>query len=156
MTSFSLIQNSSDGGNAASLVFFAFDLLYLDGEPIASLPLVDRKIWLEAFLVGADARLQYGRTCTRRPAAWALTGSCRSGGRCLRARQSWPVAQDEVPSTRGVRCGRWTDSEGTRAHLGSLLLGYCIAAPRAGATVACADAVDLYLASIIMSVGKGK
>jgi hypothetical protein len=33
-TSFAIIQNASDGGNAASLVFYLFDLLYLDRKPI--------------------------------------------------------------------------------------------------------------------------
>src|SRR6266404_5824148 len=31
-TSFSLIQTASGSGNAGALVFFVFDLLYLDGE----------------------------------------------------------------------------------------------------------------------------
>ena len=31
-TSFSMIQLASDSGNAAALVFFLFDLLYVDGE----------------------------------------------------------------------------------------------------------------------------
>src|SRR5205814_2563839 len=34
-TSFSLIQNASDTGNSGALAFFLFDLLHLDGEPIA-------------------------------------------------------------------------------------------------------------------------
>jgi len=42
-TSFSLIQLASDTGNADALVFFLFDLLYLDGEAISSGPLVERK-----------------------------------------------------------------------------------------------------------------
>ena len=35
-TSFSLIQAASDTGNADALVFFPFDLLYLDGDVISS------------------------------------------------------------------------------------------------------------------------
>jgi ATP-dependent DNA ligase len=31
-TSYSLIQMASDAGNAAALIFFLFDLLYLDGN----------------------------------------------------------------------------------------------------------------------------
>src|SRR5215472_8410127 len=33
-TSFSLIQNASDTGNAEALIFFLFDVLHLDGEAI--------------------------------------------------------------------------------------------------------------------------
>jgi len=42
-TSFSIIQTASDFGNAGALVFFLFDLLYLDGEVISAAPLRERK-----------------------------------------------------------------------------------------------------------------
>jgi ATP-dependent DNA ligase len=42
-TSFSLIEAASDPGNADALVFFLFDLLYLDGEVISAAPLHERK-----------------------------------------------------------------------------------------------------------------
>jgi bifunctional non-homologous end joining protein LigD len=51
-------QNTMEHGDA-SLIFFAFDLLFLDGEDIRNLPLVDRKTRLEAFLVAAPAGLRY-------------------------------------------------------------------------------------------------
>jgi len=38
ITSFSMIQNASDTGNTAALVFFLFDLLCLDGEDVSALP----------------------------------------------------------------------------------------------------------------------
>src|SRR5271169_4134063 len=43
ITSFSMIQMASDAGNAAGLVFFLFDLLYLDGENLAARSLTERK-----------------------------------------------------------------------------------------------------------------
>src|SRR6185437_3635234 len=49
-TAFNLIQNASDTGEG-SLIFFLFDILFLDGEDLRSLPLVDRKVRLDAFLV---------------------------------------------------------------------------------------------------------
>jgi ATP-dependent DNA ligase len=45
-TAFNLIQNATDTGQG-SLVFFVFDVLFLDGEDIRELPLVDRKARLE-------------------------------------------------------------------------------------------------------------
>src|ERR1700704_183680 len=39
-TAFNLIQNATDNGQG-SLVFFIFDLLFLDGENLMALPLVD-------------------------------------------------------------------------------------------------------------------
>ena len=41
-TSFSIIQAASDSGNADALVFFLFDLLFLDGEDLTGLPLSER------------------------------------------------------------------------------------------------------------------
>jgi len=57
-TASNLIQNATDGGQG-SLVYFVFDLLFLDGEDIRDLSLVDRKARLEAFLVGAPESLRY-------------------------------------------------------------------------------------------------
>jgi ATP-dependent DNA ligase len=59
-TSFSLIQTASDSGNADALVFFLFDLLYLDGEAISAAPLRERKERLRDLLSNAGAPLQYG------------------------------------------------------------------------------------------------
>jgi ATP-dependent DNA ligase len=33
-----MIQAASDSGNAAALVFFLFDLLYLDGKDVSARP----------------------------------------------------------------------------------------------------------------------
>ena len=41
--SFGLLQAAMDQGRTNSLVFFAFDLLYLDGKSTAALPLIERK-----------------------------------------------------------------------------------------------------------------
>src|SRR5579862_9018172 len=57
-TAFNLIQNASDTGEG-SLVFFAFDLLFLDGEDLMETPLIDRKARLEKLLVGAPETLRY-------------------------------------------------------------------------------------------------
>src|SRR6185312_11353937 len=39
VTSFNIVQLASDRANAAALVFFLFDLLYLDGEDLRPRPL---------------------------------------------------------------------------------------------------------------------
>src|ERR1700739_3860433 len=58
-TSFSLIQTASDTLHAAALLFFLFDLLYLDGEVISAAPLRERKERLRDLLSNAGAPLQY-------------------------------------------------------------------------------------------------
>ena len=57
-TSFSLIQAASDSGNANALVFFLFDLLYLD-EVISAAPLHERKERLRQLLSNVGTPLQY-------------------------------------------------------------------------------------------------
>jgi ATP-dependent DNA ligase len=58
-TSFSLIQNASDTGNSGALVFFLFDLLHLDGEAIASMPVTERKERLRTLLLGSGSPLHF-------------------------------------------------------------------------------------------------
>jgi ATP-dependent DNA ligase len=58
-TSFSAIQAASDAGKSDALIFFVFDLLYLDGEKIGSAPLIDRKGRLQELLTTVPLPLQY-------------------------------------------------------------------------------------------------
>ena len=59
ITSFSMIQAASDSGSAAGLVFFRFDLLYLDGEPVSARPVIECKARLAALLADAGSPLHY-------------------------------------------------------------------------------------------------
>ena len=56
--SFEIVQNASRPGNAAALVFFLFDLLFLDGMDLTRLPLIERKAQLAEFLSDAPSSLQ--------------------------------------------------------------------------------------------------
>ena len=48
LPSFSQTQAASDGERGVRLVYYAFDLLHLDGRDTASLPLIERKALLAA------------------------------------------------------------------------------------------------------------
>ena len=81
ITSFSMIQAASDSGNAAALVFFLFDLLYLDGEDVSARPLIERKARLAALLSHATSPLHYsdhqrgqGRAFHEKACAMSLAG----------------------------------------------------------------------------------
>jgi ATP-dependent DNA ligase len=56
-TSFSALQGHGDA--PAELVYFAFDLLHLDGEDLMRLPLLERKARLETLLADAPPVLRY-------------------------------------------------------------------------------------------------
>jgi DNA ligase D-like protein (predicted ligase) len=131
-TSFSLIQNASDAGNSGALVFFLFDLLHLDGEAVASMPVTERKERLRELLSGvgsplhlSDHQIGRGRAFYDHACALKVEG-------IVSKRIDAPYA----PGNRGlwlkVKCLNreefvvigWTDPEGSRPWLGALLLGY--------------------------------
>jgi ATP-dependent DNA ligase len=129
-TAFNLIQNAADTSQGA-LVFFLFDLLFLDGEDIRDLPLVDRKARLAAFLVGAPKSLQYndhqighGSAFHRLACEHGLEGivSKRIDGRYEPGRRTW-LKTKCLNREEFVVVG-WSDPEGSRHRIGALLLGY--------------------------------
>ena len=132
ITSFSMIQMASDSGNAAGLVFFLFDLLYLDGENPAARPLLERKERLAALLVQARSPLQYSdHQIGQGPAFYEK--ACALGVEGIVSKRA---DAPYMPGNRGlwlkVKCLNreefvvigWTDPEGARPFLGALLLGY--------------------------------
>ena len=59
ITRFNIVQLASDSGNAAALVFFLFDLVYLDGEDLRERLLIERKERLSALLARGAPSLRY-------------------------------------------------------------------------------------------------
>jgi DNA ligase D-like protein (predicted ligase) len=131
VTSFELMQQASDGGGN-SLVYFAFDVLELDGEDIARLPLLERKKRLAALLEKPPTGIAYseheggdGETFRR--------AACKHG---LEGIVSKRLDRPYLPGDRGAwvktKCLNraefvvvgWSDPEGSRPHVGALLLGY--------------------------------
>jgi DNA ligase D-like protein (predicted ligase) len=132
ITSFSMIQLASDAGNAAGLVFFLFDLLYLDGEDLTARPLIERKERLARLLSQAGSPLHYSdHQIGLGPAFYEQ--ACPLGVEGIVSKRADAAY---MPGNRGfwlkVRCLNreefvvigWTDPEGARPHLGALLLGY--------------------------------
>jgi DNA ligase D-like protein (predicted ligase) len=131
-TSFSLIQNASDTGNSGALVFFLFDLLHLDGEAIASMPLVERKERLRGLLSDAGSPLHFsdhqigrGRSFYDRACALKVEG-------IVSKRVDAPYTPGNRAQWLKMKCLNreefvvvgWTDPEGSRPRLGALLLAY--------------------------------
>jgi ATP-dependent DNA ligase len=119
------------GARGVRLVFYAFDLLHLDGRDTAALPLIERKALLEPVVAGipglqfngheiGDGELVRRHACqlgfegiVSKTAAAPYTSGNRGlwrKAKCLN-RQEFVVVG-------------WTDPEGSRPHLGALLLGY--------------------------------
>jgi ATP-dependent DNA ligase len=111
VTSFSMIQLASDAGNAAGLVFFLFDLLYLDGEDLTPRPLIERKERLAALLPRAGSPLHYSdhqtgqgsstrNSCTRVRARGTAKGLF---GKVFRLKPRQLPSGGAVPSASGSR-----------------------------------------------------
>jgi DNA ligase D-like protein (predicted ligase) len=129
-TAFNLIQNATDTCQGL-LIFFLFDVLFLHGENLIALPVVDRKARLAALLKSAPESLQYndhqighGPVFHRVACQHGLEGivSKRVNGRYEPDRRSW-LKTKCLNREEFVVVG-WSDPEGSRHRLGSLLLGY--------------------------------
>jgi DNA ligase D-like protein (predicted ligase) len=131
LPSFAETQPATDGERDARLVFYAFDLLHLDGRDTAGLPLLERKALLQSVVADipglqfnghevCDGELVRRHACqlgfegiVSKTAAAPYTSGNRGlwrKAKCLN-RQEFVVVG-------------WTNPEGSRPLLGALLLGY--------------------------------
>jgi bifunctional non-homologous end joining protein LigD len=130
-TDFSLIQNAADTRSSGSLVFFLFDLLFLDGEDLRALPLIERKDRLKTLLANAPSRLQFtdhqlgqGPAFHRLVCEHGLEGivSKRVNAPYEPGRRTW-LKTKCLNRAEFIVVG-WSDPEGSRHRIGALLLGY--------------------------------
>src|SRR4051794_26971116 len=131
-TSFSLMQAATEG-EGEELVYFAFDLLHLDGEDLLLKPLLERKGRLAEILKGAPAGLQYSDHMIGHGADFFRRA-------CQLKAEGVVSKRVDAPYRPGDRRGAWlklkclnreefivvgwTDPEGARPHVGALLLAY--------------------------------
>jgi DNA ligase D-like protein (predicted ligase) len=132
LTLFNIVQLASDRGNSAALVFFLFDLLYLDGEDLRVRPLVERKERLKTLLANVAPCLQFSdHVIGQGPAFYEKACAMRVEG-IVSKRIDAPYTPGNRGLWRKVKCLNraefvvvgWTEPEGRRPYLGALLLGY--------------------------------
>jgi hypothetical protein len=101
-------RRASDTGNSGALVFFLFDLLHLDGEAIAPMPVTERKERLRALLSGSGSPLHFSdHQIGRGPAFYdhaCTLKSSRSGS--MRSTLPAIAACGLMPEPRGIRGDR--------------------------------------------------
>jgi DNA ligase D-like protein (predicted ligase) len=131
-TSFAELQAATDEHRTAHLVYFAFDLLFLDGDDLATLPLLERKERLRKLLRRMPSRIQYSdhHIGDGKRFLEAACGAKAEG--IVSKRIDCPYA----PGNRGLwqktKCLNeeefvivgYSEPEGSRPYLGALLLGY--------------------------------
>jgi bifunctional non-homologous end joining protein LigD len=132
-TSFQLLQNVLNNGRQEELVFYGFDLLYLDGHDLRNVPLLERKEALRALLAGADDRVRFsdhvvgnGIAFLHQACRMSLEGiiSKRCSSRYLAAKRTKDWLKVKCQRRQEFVIGGWTDPKGSRSAFGSLILGY--------------------------------
>jgi len=131
-TSFADLQAATDEKNAARLTYFAFDLLFLDGNDLSRLPLSERKARLEKLLSRAPKNIRYvDHVIGNGKSFYSAACGHRAEG-IVSKRLDAPYEPGKRGAWVKVRCVNeeefvivgWTNPQGGRQHLGALLLGY--------------------------------
>ena len=131
LPTFADTQAATDGERNVQLVYYAFDLLHLDGRDISHLQLIERKALLEPLLANKPG-LQFnghdtgdGELILKHAGKLGFEGVVSKtigapyapGNRGLWRKAKWLNRQEFV-------IVGWSDPEGSRPYLGALLLGY--------------------------------
>lgn len=131
-TSFQKLQNAIKARDFKHMVFFAFDLLALNGVDVRALPLLERKTMLATLLGRTKARavVRYSDHVIG-DGAKVQVDACRHGLEGIVSKLSTAAYQSRRSRTwLKVKCSRrqefvivgFTPPEGSRRHFGSLLL----------------------------------
>jgi bifunctional non-homologous end joining protein LigD len=129
---FQALQNAFDGQSTQALVFYAFDLPYADGHDLRALPLVERRELLRKVVEGAPTdRVRFSEAFEARPADLVssacklgfegVIGKLKTGGYASRRSAEW--IKLKCTHRQEFVIGGYTDPQGSRTGIGSLLLG---------------------------------
>ena len=137
--SFSLMQQRTGfrpGGHRGAanadvpVLYYAFDLLYLDGYDWRRMPLVDRKKQLSSLLVAGDVVRYSDHYEAQGNALFELARGKGLEGILAKKRESFYEERRsrewlKIKIRHRLECvvGGYTEPEGSRAHFGSLVLG---------------------------------
>lgn len=131
-TDFQLLQNSIHNQDTSSLVYYLFDLLYLDKHDLTSAPLLERKQILNNFVASDDKILRYsdhvighGEAVFKKATKLSLEG-------IVSKNIDSPYIQKRTRNWLKIKCIKrqefviagFTQPEGKRSHFGALLLGF--------------------------------
>jgi bifunctional non-homologous end joining protein LigD len=131
-TDFQTLQNAFSEGRANDLVYYVFDLLYLDGKDLRNVPLEERKKLLEKLLPAAQSGpvrysehfLGNGPQFFKQASDLGLEGIiCKLRGRPYDGGRSTDWLKVKTSHREEFVIGGFTDP-GNRKGFGSLLLGY--------------------------------
>jgi len=129
---FNLLQNAFDSARTDSIVFYAFDLPFRGGHDLRNVPLGERRALLKQLLDAAPAgRIRFSENFDSTPAE-LLHNACRMHLEgVIGKRIDSPYVSKRSPAWIKLKCTRrqefviagYTDPQGSRTGIGSLLLG---------------------------------
>lgn len=133
-TNFQDLQNAFRTSSQTNLVYYVFDLLYLDGIDLRSEPLSIRKDKLKELLEGETetSRLRYSDHVVGHGDEFLEQAKKRGLEGIVCKRRDRPYQSGRTSDWIKVKClqreefviGGFTDPQGSRVGLGALLLGY--------------------------------
>ena len=131
-TSFSDLQAAIDKKRTDDLVYFAFDLLFLDGRDLTEVPLHERKRLLAKMLAKVPPAIQYMAHVIGDGAAFYAAACAHKIEGIVSKQLDAPYKPGDRGTWRKVKCINedefvvvgFTNPEGRRPYLGALLLGY--------------------------------
>lgn len=129
---FQALQNAFDGEATDALVFYVFDLPYADGHDLRGLPLVERRERLEALVQSSSSdRIRFSAAFEAVPSD-LISSACQLGFEgVIGKRKDGAYVSRRSGDWIKLKCshrqefviGGYTDPQGSRTGLGSLLLG---------------------------------
>jgi bifunctional non-homologous end joining protein LigD len=132
-TSFQLLQSLDMGQERPPIVFYAFDLLWLNGKNLQNLPIEERKAKLEELLKDPPGVIRYSVSFTKdvqellnRARELGLEGLIgkRSGSRYEPGKRTGAWIKLKLHQEQEFVIGGYTEPEGSRKYFGALLVGF--------------------------------
>jgi bifunctional non-homologous end joining protein LigD len=129
---FSLLQAELGAGRSSRLVFYAFDLLYLEGKDLRPAPLIDRKAALKVLLQGAPDALRYsdyfednGEIVLRHACRLSLEGVVSKDRNApYRSGRGKEWIKSKCSERQEFVVAGYVPSSTSKSAIGSLVLGY--------------------------------
>jgi bifunctional non-homologous end joining protein LigD len=132
-SSFQLLQSLDMGHERPPLVFYAFDLLRLNGKNLQTLPIEERKAKLEELLKKPPGVIRYSASFTKdipelleRAGKLGLEGLIgkRAGSLYEAGKRTGSWIKVKLHQEQEFVIGGYTEPEGSRKHFGALLVGF--------------------------------
>jgi bifunctional non-homologous end joining protein LigD len=132
-SSFQLLQGFDMGLVRPPIIFYAFDLLRLNGKDLQGLPIEERKAKLEALLKKPPGVIRYSVSFTKkieellsRVRGLGLEGLVgkRTNSRYEAGKRTGAWVKIKLHKEQEFVIGGYTEPEGSRKHFGALLAGF--------------------------------